>query len=1098
MKHLTKCLLLLFFYVGGALAVKAQKLAESTQLAKKAVSGTVVNQDNNEPLQGVTVTLKGTNQAAVTDAKGFFSIPVANRSRNLTLVFSYVGYDKKEVSSPPNEILTVALGLSNKAMNDVVIVGYGSQKRSSLTGAVSTIDLKKVEDVPALSMTAALRGTVPGLSVSGGVQRPGQGTTVTVRNPVAFAKDGGQGTNPLFVIDDVIRTQADFDLLDVSQVESVSVLKDAEAAIYGVQGANGVVIVRTKRGRAGAPSLNFTGSVGQSNATQLPKFLSGSQLATLLNDYTQASAYQQTISTGVGVPVNQFYDTAGYLHKSDGTVATTRATSWYTPDELAYFANHNHNYLKQAFQNAYVERGALNLSGGTDKLTYFVGGDFVNQTSNFKGVNSYKYGLRATIDAKPAKGLDVMLSLSDDIYNSTSYWYKINGTQESLDNDVASLETVQPWQEYFINGLPVITGASNTGGYDNVNLFQVQNSNNFTSASTTTTNILGKITYEIPGVKGLSGVFTINKNINTANGKQFGTSFIYGKYSGQGENNHIPGGTLLQTYPISNGNRVRLNPLFSNSYQLDAGLNFTRSFGKHTITAMALYEQREQNSEGVAAEADGVVNGALPYQTFTTGAQSSGQSGFVSQFGFEAFISRLNYSYAGKYLLQLVYRADGSSRFATGHNWGGFPAASVGWVLSEESFIRDNYPWINQLKIRASAGLTGTDNTKPYQYRATYNLGTGSSGGAVFNEGARSIGVKPNIAIPNSSVTWDHVMKLDYGLDMAVLNNHLNLSADYFWSHGYDLLTTLSSSVPATIGAAAPTENFSKVNMFGYEISAGWRDNIGPKFSYSFTPFFTWSDNKNILIDVASGNKGGPLDLTGKSSDAGTYGWKSLGIIRTQDQATAIINQRAQAAGGVNKVLIFNTPVQPGMINYQDVNGDGVIDNNDQQYLNKKQSNHYSMGLNWSVSYGSLSLNVIMGMSWGGVATVDGLVPGNNNSSSGYSITDNRPVYWKDHWTPGNLGAKYPNPYFVSDYKVTTDFWLVSGKTFNVTNATLSYTLPAGWTKKVGINSTRFYVVATNPVQFFNPFPNHYRDFSTGLYTFPTLRTITAGLNVGF
>ncbi|WP_431210815.1 hypothetical protein ACQ86N_33375 [Puia sp. P3] len=288
------------------------------------------------------------------------------------------------------------------------------------------------------------------------------------------------------------------------------------------------------------------------------------------------------------------------------------------------------------------------------------------------------------------------------------------------------------------------------------------------------------------------------------------------------------------------------------------------------------------------------------------------------------------------------------------------------------------------------------------------------------------------------------------------------------------------------------------VNMFGYEISAGWRDNIGPKFSYSFTPFFTWSDNKNILIDVASGNKGGPLDLTGKSSDAGTYGWKSLGIIRTQDQATAIINQRAQAAGGVNKVLIFNTPVQPGMINYQDVNGDGVIDNNDQQYLNKKQSNHYSMGLNWSVSYAGLSLNVIMGMSWGGVATVDGLVPGNNNASSGYSITDNRPIYWKDHWTPSNLGAHYPNPYFVSDYKVTTDFWLVSGRTFNITNATLSYTLPTGWTKKAGISSTRFYVVATNPVQFINPFPNHYRDFSTGLYTYPTLRTITAGLNVGF
>jgi TonB-linked SusC/RagA family outer membrane protein len=1089
MKHLTKCLLLFFLMAGMVFSVQAQK---------KAVSGTVVKEDTNEPLQGVTVAVKGTKQTAVTDAKGFFSITVANRTKGITLVFSYVGFDRKEVASPPNEILTVALAVSDKAMNDVVIVGYGSQKRSSLTGSVSTVDLKKVEDIPALNMTAALRGTVPGLSVSGGVQRPGQPTTITIRNPVAFAKDGGQGTNPLFVIDDVIRTQADFDLLDIAQVESVSVLKDAEASIYGVQGANGVIIVRTKRGRAGAPVLSFSGSVGSSDATVLPKMLNSLQLATFNNDYTQGSAFQQTTSTGVGVPVNQFYDTAGYLHKSDGTIATTRLASWYTPDELGYFSTHSHNYLKQAFKTAYVERGALNLSGGTDKVTYFIGGDFVNQTSNFKGINSYKYGLRANVDAKPAKGLDVSVSLSDDIFSSKSYWYKVNGTQENLDNDVASLETIQPWQEYFINGNPVITGASNTGGYDNVNLFLIQNSNNFTSSTNSVINVMGKITYEIPGVKGLSGTFTINKNINSTNGKQFGSTFTYSKYAGTGENNHIPGGALLASYPISNGNRVRLNPLFSNSYQMDAGLNYTRSFGKHTISAIALYEQREQNSDGVAGESDGVVNGALPYQTFTTGAQSSSQSGFISQFGFEAFISRLNYSYAGKYLVQLVYRADGSSRFATGHNWGGFPEASVGWVLSEEPFIRDKYPWINLLKVRASAGLTGTDNTKPYQYRANYNLGTGSSGGAVFNNGARSIGVKPNIAIPNSGVTWDHVTKLDYGLDMGVLNNRLNFSADYFWSHGYDLLTTLSSSVPVTIGASAPTENFSIVNMFGYELSAGWRDNIGTKFSYSFTPFFTWSDNKNILIDVASGNKGGPLDLTGKSGDMGTYGYKSLGIIRTQDQATAIINSRSQAAGGIKNVTIFSTPVQPGMINYQDYNGDGIIDVKDQQYLNKKQNNHYSLGLNWSVSYGSLSLNVIMGASWGGWTTIDGLVPGNNNASSGYSITDNRPAYWADHWTPANPNAKYPAPYFVSDYKVTTDFWLLRATTLNITNATLSYTLPKGWTRKVGISNARLYAVATNPVQFINPFPSHYRDMSTSLYTYPALRTITAGINVGF
>jgi len=1089
MKHVTKCWLLCFFLLGGVLSASAQK---------KAVSGTVVNQDTNEPLQGVTVTVKGTKQTATTDAKGFFSITLANRSRGTTLVFTYVGYDRKEIASPANEIITVPMTVSNKSMNEVVVVGYGSTKRSSITGSVSTVNLKQVEDVPNLNLSAALRGTVPGLSVSGGTERPGQGTTITVRNPVAFAKDGGQGTNPLFVIDDVIRTQADFDLLDVSQIESVSVLKDAEAAIYGVQGANGVVIVRTKRGHVGAPRLSFSTSVGASNATMLPKMLNSLQLATFNNDYTQASAFQQTASTGVGAPVNQFYDTAGYLHKADGTVASTRLASWYTPDELAYFSTHSHNYLKEAFQTAFVERAALNLTGGSDKITYFIGGDYVNQGSNFKGINSYKYGVRANIVAKPAQGLEVNVGLSDDIFNSRSYWYKINSTSESLDNDVASLQNIQPWQEYYIDGNPVVMGGSNTGGYDNVNYFQVRNSNNYTKSNTYTMNMMGKVTYEIPGIKGLTALFTINKNINNSNGKQFGTNFLYYKYSGLGENKHIPGGDLLATYLVKNGDRVRLNPVFANSYQLDAGFNYNHSFGKHSVSAVVLYEQREQNSEGVNAESDGVVNGGLDYQTFTTGTQTSNQSSSVSQFGFEAFISRLNYNYDGKYFLQLVYRADGSSRFTQGHNWGGFPAASVGWMISEEPWMKD-VAWLNMLKVRASVGLTGTDNTKPYQYQANYKLGTGSSGGAVFNEGARSIGVQPNVSIPNVNVTWDHVTKTDYGLDMGTMNNRLTFSADYFWSHGYNLLTTLSSSVPATIGAAVPTENHNIVNMFGVELQAGWRDIIGRKFSYSFTPFFSWSDNKNILIDVASGNVGGPLDLTGKSSDAGVYGWKSAGIIRTQDAANAIIAARSQAAGGNSKVTIFNTPVQPGMINYVDQNNDGVIDDADQVYLTHKSSNHYSLGLNFSLGYDALTLNVIAGMSWGGWTDIDGQKPFKQSSgSTGASIQDNRPAYWANHWTPDNINAKYPSPYFVNDYDLTTDFWLVPATSLNITSATLSYTLPTQLVGKIGVSSARAYVVATNPFQFINPFPGHYRDLATSLYTYPTLRTVSVGLNVGF
>jgi len=1064
----------------------------------RTISG-VVTGDKDETLPGVTIKIKGSTTATQTDIDGKYSLKVTNM-QNVTVAASYIGYTYQEKTLKVGEAnADFKLQPAANDLSEVVITGYGEAKKSTLTGSASTVDLKKVEDIPALSITAALRGTVPGLSVSGGFQRPGQGTTITIRNPVAFAKDG-QGTTPLFVIDDIIRTQADFDLLDINEVESVTVLKDAEAAIYGIQGANGVLLVRTKKGKIGAPKISVSTSYGSANATQLPKFLNALQLGTFDNDYTYMQFAAQTAS---GVPNAAYINPDGYQVTAAGVVATTRNTNWYTPDELDYFSTHSHNWLKEAFQTSHVERAALNVTGGNDKTTYFVGGDYVNQNSNFQGINSYKYGVRANVVTQPFKGLTATVSLSDDIFYSKSYFYKLNSTTESLDNDAGTLENIQPWQEYFINGNPVLLGASSSGGIDNVNFFQVQNSNNYTSSQNYVMNMLGKITYNIPGIKGLDATITMNKNINSSNGKQFGTSFTYYKYAGTGANSHIPGGTLLSSSVIKNGDRVRLNPSFTDSYQLDAGLTYSHSFGKSTISLLALYEQRENNTEGVAAESDGVVAGGLDYQTFTAGplgSQTSTQSSQVSQFGFESYIARMNYSYDNKYLLQLVYRADGSTRFAPGNNWGGFPSASIGWLASEEPFIKNKFNWIDLLKFRISAGLAGTDNTKSYQYVTSYNLGTGSSGGAVFNEIDRSTAIKANVAIANPDVTWDHIFKTDYGLDAQFLKSRLSVTADYFWSHGYDLLINPASSVPVTIGFAnVPTENYNVVNNFGYELSIGWRDHIGKDFTYSFTPFYTWSDIKNIKVDQSAGIIGTIQDVTGKSNDLGVFGYKSLGIIRTQADADAIIAARSTAAGGAANVKILGLPVQPGMINYEDLNGDGVItaDVKDQEYLTKRASNHNSLGLNWSVGYAGLNLNVIMGASWGGYTSIDGLKPF-QQSSSGASIYDNRPVYWADHWTPTNINAKYPAPFFQADYQVTTDFWLVRATSLSVSSLNLSYNIPQKIMSKIGIASARLYAVATNPIQFINPYPNGYRDFATGLYTYPSLRTVSLGLNVGF
>jgi TonB-linked SusC/RagA family outer membrane protein len=1073
-------------------------LGSTLKAQVRTVSG-VVTGDKGETLPGVTIKVKGGATGTQTDVDGKYSIKVTSL-QNVVISATYIGYAYQEKALKIGEMnADFKLKATANDLNEVVVVGYGEQNKITLTGAVSTIDVKKIEDLPNLSLSASLAGQAPGVSVNIGSQRPGQGASITIRNPISLNSLGRTGTAPLYVIDDQIRTLTDFNALDQNEIENISILKDAEAAIYGIQGANGVVLIRTKKGKMGAPKINVSTSLGIASARTLPKMLSGYQLGTYLNDYNQTKA-AQGLNTATGQP--SFIDENGYLNG----IVTQKQAAWYTPDELAYFQDNNNNYLKQAFQNAYTQRAALNVQGGTDKVTYFIGGDFVNQGSNFKGVTSNKWGLRASIEAKPAKGLTVSMNLSPQISYSKNFWYKFDGTTESLDNDVTSLVLVQPWQKYFINGNPVVlnNSLSSGGGLDNINVFLFQNSDNYNMNKGLGLNALTKISYEIPGIKGLTAGVSLNENYNNNWGQQYGTSFNLYQYSGTGANNHIPGGSLVNITNKKNGDRVYINPVNSHNYQLDATLNYNNTFGKHSISFFGAYEQRESYVTGIKGEADNVIIGGKDNQNFTYGTTSSNQSSSLSNDGFISYIARINYSYNNRYLFQVSTRIDGSTDFLPGRNYGYFPAMSVGWVASDEPFMKKLLPsWVDLVKFRGSLGLLGSDNATKYQYQESYKFGTGSAGGAVFNEQPRGNGIQYNLALGNEEITWDHTTKTEYALDLAFLKNRLTASIDYFWNHGYDLLTPVSSSVPATVAATLPIQNFGIVNTFGWEISAGWKDHVGKDFSYNFSPFFAWNDNKQIRIDQSAGLVGTIQDGLNQSSDRGPFGWHNLGLIRTKADADAIIAQRSAAAGGDSKVTIMGIPIKDasgiyhlGMINYQDLNGDGIINDSDKQYLAKKSSNHYNMGLNWGVSYKSISLGVTMGMSWGG-----------QNALSGYDlltlasanpITENKPVYWADHWTPQNPNAKYPNPYYADDYKVTSDFWFINSFQFNVTAANLSYTLPEKWSRKVGMASCRLYAVGYNLFSFVNPYPDHFRDPETSINGYPAIRTVSLGVNVGF
>jgi TonB-linked SusC/RagA family outer membrane protein len=1078
-------------------------LGSTLKAQTRTISG-VVTGDKGETLPGVTIKVKGSTAGTQTDIDGKYSIKVTSL-QTVTIGATYIGYGYQEKTLKVGEMnADFRMIQSTNDLNEVVVVGYGEQKKISLTGAVTTIDVKKIEDQPNLNLAASLAGQAPGVSIGTPSQRPGQPSTVTIRNPTSLVSNGKSGVTPLFIIDDQVRTQTDFNLLDANEVENISVLKDAEAAIYGIQGANGVILVRTKKGKVGAPKFGFSTSFGAASARSLPKMMSGLQLGTFLNDYYQTQA-GQSLNLATGKP--NFYDENGYLNGNSTT--GTRLANWYTPDELAYFGDNNNNYLAQAFQTNFNQRYAVNISGGTDKVTYFIGTDYVNQGSNFKGVNSNKWGLRASVEAKPAKGLTASLNLSTQMSYSRSFWYKYDSTSEDLNNDVTSLNIVQPWQKYFIDGHPVSVNSALSGGtgIDNVNVFLFQDSDNYTQAKGTIMNALMKLTYEIPGVKGLSASASLNENINNNWGQQYGTSFLIYQYSGTGANNHIPGGNFVSSTLRKNGDRIFINPTYGKTYQLDATLNYNRTFGKHAITFLGVYEQREEYATGLRGQADGVIVGGKDNQNFTTGTTSSNQASSISNTAYLSYIGRLNYSYADKYLFQASLRVDGSPDFLPGKNYGYFPAASVGWVATNESFLKDRFNWLDLLKIRASVGLLGSNNSLKYQYDESYKFGTGSGGGAVFAEAARNYGIQYNLAMANADITWDHTTKTEYGLDMAFLKNRLTASVDYFWNHGYQLLTGVTSAVPATVAANLPVQNFGVVNTFGYEISLGWKDRVGKDFSFYFTPFFAWSDNKQLRVDQATGNIGTIQDALGQSSDRGTFGYRSLGIIRTKEQADAIIAERTAAAGGDTKVTVnvggtalpikdANGIYHLGMLNYQDMDGNGIIDANDQVYLNKKDNNHYSLGLNWGTSYKSLSLAVTMGMSWGGVTSISAY--DRIQSSSANPISENKPVYWADHWTPTNPDAAFPNPYYLENIRATSDFWFVNSFQWNITNANLSYSLPQNWSKRIGLSSARLYCIGTNLLSLSNPFPGKYRDPQTAVNQYPAIRTISIGLNASF
>jgi TonB-linked SusC/RagA family outer membrane protein len=1034
---------------------------------QRTVTGVVVNEDTREPLQGVTIGVKGTDKSTISNDKGEFSILVAGNES--VLKFSSVGFIYQEISVGAKSAFSVSMIKDAKQMDEVVVVGYGQQKKISLTGSIVSASPKDIEDLPVTNLGAALQGRFVGVSVSGGTDRPGNNATITVRVPFTLAKDGPQGTNPLFVIDDVIRPidkgLTDFNLLDPSEIESISILKDAAAAVYGARSNQGVVIVKTKRGKAGKIQIAVNSSIGFNEATQLPKMMNGAQLANYLNDALIESYRYGT-------------NPQGYLTDS----------KYYTPDELDYFQANNYNWLGHAWQSSYYTRQALNISGGTDKATFFAGGTYTKQNGNLPNINIDKWTFRASSDVKIAEHLKVGLSLSGDLSNTNMYLLKQGG--ENAENDMKGLLYTPGFTPPYINDYPVkLSTSSNQNTIDAFHFFEVQRLDNYNRSRNVGLNIQANAEYQIPFIKGLSAKVQYAKILDFSFPKQFGTKYKLYSFNMKGGHNHIYGDSVIGTTTVSNGTRVYFKPEYSDYYQLNASLSYNRKFGKHEITAIAVVEQSETKLDNVQAITEDPTDGAPDDARFAFGAQTVFET--ESEAGSLGYIGRVNYAYSNKYLAELAFRYDASTNFPPQNRWGFFPSVSVGWVISEEDFFQRNIPFIDFMKIRASAGHMGGDNTKAYAYLQRYTpLATG---GPVFGgNNPRSVGTK-NEAMPNPDVHWDDDNKYNLGIDAVFLKSRLSTTVEAFYDHRYNVLTALSASVPLIVGSTIGSENYSTINDYGYEISLGWKDKINKDASYSVSGFFSWNEAKNIKVDVAKGIIGTYEDPTGESTDMGIKGFRYLGMFRSQAEVDAFV---AKHPG----YTVFGQVPRPGMLYYDDIRGpknattseygppDGKVDDNDQEFIDLKSGNHYGFGFTLGGFYKGFRFEAVISGAFGGRSMVEGA------ARKLGTLTSSRPAFWADHWSDSNPDAAYPNPYYSSSYDVASAFWFKSSTSIRMRSANLSYTFSPKLIKAMGFSNFKIYVTSTNPFNFYNPY--NYKDNANGSFdSYPILRTVAFGIN---
>jgi TonB-linked SusC/RagA family outer membrane protein len=1025
----------------------------------RKVTGKVTEADGS-PIPGVNVALRGQPSNVSTNAEGVYTIQV--KSDADVLVFSYIGYIRQQITVGNKSKIDVTMAADQQVLQEVTInVGYGTKKKSESLGSTAVISGEELQDIPAPNLAGALRNRVAGVGVGQVSGRPGSPITLNIRNSTASetaANQVGATAEPLYVVDGIVVTRDAFDNIDASMVENLTFLKDASAAIYGASGAKGVVLVTTKRGKIGKPSITYNGYLGLSDAASTPKMLSGYQHAKLLND-----TY---------------------------TLQRANFSDYFSASDLEYIKNLDYkSWYDEVWQTATTQRHNIGISGGTEKITFFAGGNYQGENGNYAGMQFNKYGFRSGLVANIAKGLKADVNFNVD-YNTRELHHNANDQDNTFFERII---TIPRWVPISIDGNYVNFGASSS----NINPLAVAESGYYNKTNSKGYRINTSLTYEPAFLKGFTAKFQISQASGSANSTQYVPPYRIYNYARFGNNNQLFTNQLVNTSATSfyveptSAAAASITPGVSdyNNYQGFLTLQYGRTFGKHTANLLVGAEQSEGNTQASAVRyVNQLIPGIDQYWAFdasTLARQDFSRTQTSKRSGF----GRFSYDFDKKYLFEVIARVDASSQFATGNRWGVSPNAGLGWVVSQENFFKNSkaLSFINYLKLKANVGITGDDrvNARLWQDRFLIDVTNGYLyGNSTQNSLNRS-------RLANPDITWEKKRTINIGLETAMFNNKLDFSVEVFQNRSYNQFDLGgNNSFPLYFGTAAPIINYRETYNWGSEFSIGYKANLTSDLKLNANVNFGFGNSIVTQTLYAPGNLFNNVAsdwLIGFGTDPRVYnssniGLKNIGMFRTQADVDAWM------AKYPNYRLYDQVP-QAGWLYFEDTNGDGVVSDSDMQPLFKNTNAFLGTGITLNLAYKNWSLNTNINARFGGKVFYD------SRSRSAPSVTRNVLSIWEDRWTPENPSeGRYPR---FDDPSLTknSDFWAVDGTTIRINTMTLSYKAPTAFANRLGLGGARLLLTGNNLWTIVNPLP--YKDpYTSSAWDYPILRTISLGLSV--